>query len=166
MAESKIQEQVDQEAESKVPGKEDDAILRNHVLGALGVGMIPMPIVDMIALTGVQLNMLRKLAKQYDVPFSEDIAKPLLGSLIGGSLSVPFSYAFASLIKGFPLIGQTAGSMAMPVLAGATTYAVGKVFIRHFSSGGTFLTFSTEKVKEFYKEKFKEGRQVASSLKK
>ena len=37
----------------------------------------------------------------------------------------------------------------MPVIAGAA-YAVGKVFIQHFASGGTFLTFDPEKVRAHY----------------
>jgi len=38
----------------------------------------------------------------------------------------------------------------MPIVAGAATYAIGKVFVRHFASGGTFLTFNPEKVKDYY----------------
>ncbi len=156
--------------EPEVPVREQGAgneqVLRNHVLGALGVGLIPIPIVDLVALTGVQMNLLRRLAQEYDVPFSEDIVKHLLASLIGSTIPLSFSHTFASLIKGIPLIGQTTGALAMPILAGATTYAVGKVFIQHFASGGTFLTFDPEKVRAFYHEKFKEGQEIASQLKK
>ncbi|MBT8340994.1 MAG: YcjF family protein [Desulfatitalea sp.] len=144
----------------------NDTILRNHVLGALGVGLIPIPIIDLAALTGLQLNLVRKLAKAYDVPFSEDIVKHILATLIGSSIPVSFSRTFASLIKGIPLIGQTTGALAMPILAGATTYAVGKVFIQHFASGGTFLTFDPEKVKSYYNEKFNEGQEIAANMKK
>jgi len=156
----------EQESEGKVQGERVDTTLRHHVLGALGVGLIPIPIVDLVALTGIQLNLLRKLAAEYDVPFSEDLVKNILGSLIGGSIPVLFSRAFFSVIKGIPLIGSTAGALTMPILAGGTTYAVGKVFIQHFASGGTFLTFDPDKVREFYNEMFKEGQEMASNLNK
>jgi hypothetical protein len=70
------------------------------------------------------------------------------------------------VIKAIPVIGQTTGSLALPITAGATTYALGKVFVMHFASGGTFLTFNPEKVKEHYNTFLKKGRQVVSELKK
>ena len=43
------------------------------------------------------------------------------------------------------------------VFAGASTYAVGKVFTEHFASGGTFLTFDPEKVRKYYEQEFAQG---------
>jgi uncharacterized protein (DUF697 family) len=161
----KSQETVEiQEVEGKEQDGEASTTLRNHVLGAMGVGLIPIPIVDLVALTGIQLNLLRKLAAEYDVPFSEDLVKNILGSLIGGSVPVLFARGFFSVLKGIPVIGQTTSALTMPVLAGATTYAVGKVFIQHFASGGTFLTFDPDKVRDFYNEMYKEGQNIASNL--
>ena len=156
-----VQENVEMEA-----GEGSDNTIRNHVLGSMGVGLIPVPVVDLVALTGIQLNMLRKLAKAYDVPFTKDKVKNMIASLIGGGLPVTFSSAFASLIKSVPIIGQTTGALAMPILAGATTYAVGKVFTQHFASGGTFLNFDPDEVKDYYYEMFKEGQDKASKMKK
>lgn len=152
-------------AAAEAGDKDADKILRNHVLGSMGVGLIPIPLVDLVALTGVQLNMLRKLAKAYNIPFAQDKVKNLLASLIGGGIPVTFSNAVASLIKSVPVIGQTTGAVAMPILAGATTYAVGRVFVQHFASGGTFLNFDPEAVRDYYAAMFKEGEKVASGLK-
>ena len=151
---------------AKESGDSSEGTIRNHVLGSMGVGMIPIPVVDLVALTGIQLNMLRKLAKAYDIPFSKDKVKNILASLIGGGLPVTFSAAFTSLMKSVPIIGATAGVLAMPILAGATTYAVGKVFTQHFASGGTFLNFDPETVKDHYYEMFKEGQDLAAKIKK
>jgi uncharacterized protein (DUF697 family) len=154
-------------AQSPQTGAKADAdkVLRNHIIGSMGVGLIPVPLVDFVALTGIQLNMLRRLAKEYGVPFSKDKVKNTLASLLGSGLSISVSGGMTSLVKSIPVIGQTAGALAMPVLAGATTYAVGKVFIQHFASGGTFLDFDPEKVKDYYAEMFKEGEKVASEMK-
>ena len=51
----------------------------------------------------------------------------------------------------------------MPVINGATTYAVGKVFTQHFESGGTFLTFDAAKVREYFETQFKEGKSFMAS---
>jgi hypothetical protein len=44
------------------------------------------------------------------------------------------------------------GVLAMPALAGASTYAVGKVFELHFASGGTFLNFNPKSVQQHYEQ--------------
>ncbi len=150
-----------------VPKEEVDKILRHHVWGAIGVGLVPVPLIDLVALTGVQLNMLRKLAKVYQIPFSKDIAKNISSSLAGSALPVAVAPGVAaSVAKIIPIFGQTLGVVTMPIFAGAATYALGKVFTQHFASGGTFLTFDPEKVKDYYAEMFKEGEKVATEMKK
>jgi uncharacterized protein (DUF697 family) len=141
-------------------------LLRYHVWTAMGIGLIPVPIADLVALTGVQVNLLRMLAKRYHVPFRKGLVRNIVSSLIGGFIPVATTpIVVSSVVKAVPAIGQTAGVVTMPVIAGATTYALGKVFIQHFASGGTFLTFDPEKVKEYYAEMFKEGQDVAENLK-
>jgi len=145
--------------------EEGEKIIRSHVLGAMGVGLIPIPLVDVIALTGVHLNMLRKLAKLYAIPFSKDSGKNLIASLLGGTIPVSVSGTLASLVKAIPIIGQTTGALTMPATAGSMTYAVGRVFLQHFESGGTFLNFNPEEVKEHYARLFEEGKKVVAEVK-
>ncbi|MBI9089218.1 MAG: DUF697 domain-containing protein [Desulfobacterium sp.] len=139
-------------------------IIQNHVYGAMGVGMIPVPLVDLIAISGVQLNMLRKLCLLYDIPFSKDAAKTGIATLLGGVIPVSLSGALASLVKAIPIVGQTTSAIVMPAVSGAMTYAVGKVFVQHFESGGTFLTFNPEEVRAYYQQMFEEGKDVASGM--
>jgi len=152
---------------AEVSKEELTVILRHHVWGAMAVGLVPIPLVDLVAIMGVQINMLRKLAKAYNIPFFKDNAKNLLSSLIGSAVPVAVAPGVAaSLAKIIPIFGQTAGVITMPIIAGASTYAVGKVFIQHFASGGTFLTFDPDKVKDYYAEMLKEGEEVAAEIKK
>ena len=53
----------------------------------------------------------------------------------------------------------------MPIYSGAATWAIGKVFIQHFASGGTFLDFDPQKVKDYFRNLFEQGKEVASNLK-
>jgi hypothetical protein len=53
----------------------------------------------------------------------------------------------------------------MSIIGGASTYALGKVFIQHFESGGTFLDFDPEKVKEHFATLYKEGENIATTPK-
>jgi uncharacterized protein (DUF697 family) len=143
-----------------------DSVIRNHVLGSMGVGLVPIPLVDYVAISAVQLNMLRRMANIYEVPFSKDTVKHLVASLVGGGVPLVGANAFGSLIKSIPIVGQTIGVLTMPAIAGAATYAIGKVFVQHFASGGTFLNFNPEQVREHFEKLFKEGEKVASELKK
>ena len=44
-------------------------------------GLIPIPLVDMAAVGGVQLQMLRRLSEIYGVPFSDNLGKSVVASL-------------------------------------------------------------------------------------
>jgi uncharacterized protein (DUF697 family) len=144
--------------------KDGNKVIRNHMLVSMAVGLIPIPMADIVGITAVQLNMLRKLAKIHEIPFTRNKVKSVLTSLVGGGGSVPVAGGFASLVKAVPVVGTTVGAVSMPIVAGAVTYAVGKVFLQHFASGGTFLTFDPEKVREYYSEMFKEGKTAASDM--
>lgn len=141
--------------------KSTEKIIKNHMYGAMAVGLVPVPAVDLVALTGVQLNMLRKLSKLYDVPFSKDKGKNVIAALAGSSVPVVSAGPIMSLVKAVPVVGQTVGALSMSAVAGATTYAVGKVFVQHFASGGTFLNFDPDKVKAHYAKMLKEGHEVS-----
>ena len=155
---------------------EAEQVLRRHVWGAMGIGLIPVPIMDFAALSLLQLMLIRKLAKLYDIPFSNDIAKSLISSLFTSSLSFPAAAILtvgieklaltASIAKFIPGIGVSAAAATMPVIAGSATYALGKVFIRHFGSGGTFLTLDPDKTKNYYLKMFEEGKVVVADMKK
>ena len=150
----------------EVPQEELDRVIRHHVYTSMAVGLVPLPIVDFLGVAGIQLNLIRKLAKMYDVKFSKGTVKNILASLIGGAVPMAISPPLAaSFVKSVPLVGQSVGTVTMPIVSGASTYAIGKVFIRHFASGGTFLTFDTEKVKDYYQTMFKEGEKVAEESK-
>jgi uncharacterized protein (DUF697 family) len=121
--------------------------------------------VDVGVLFVVQLNMLANLSKHYQVPFSRNIGKSLISTLVGFITANSLRDSiFTSLMKTLPYIGFV-GTVSMPIYSGALTYAIGKIFIQHFESGGTFLTFKPYKVKKHFAQLYKEGQQIASSLK-
>ena len=145
-----------------VSKEEMDRLIRHHVWASIGVGLVPIPLVDMVGLTAIQVNLLRKIAKAYEISFFKDKVKNILGSLLGSTVpSAAGPTLAASIIKTVPVVGWTVGAITMPTIAGASTYAVGKVFVQHFASGGTFLTFDPEKTKEYFAQMFEEGRKVA-----
>jgi len=139
--------------------------VKNYMIGSLAVGLVPIPLVDLAAVTAIQLTMLHSLAKRYEIPFEKEMGKSVIASLLGGVFTTETAISVASVIKVIPVVGQISGAISVAILSGATTYAVGKVFIQHFESGGTFLDFDPEKVRNYFTEQFQEGQQVAAKLK-
>lgn len=138
-------------------------LIKKHAYGAAGIGLIPLPGVDFVALTALQLNLLRKLSNFYGIPFTEEIGKKVIGSLAAGYLPVAIALPVSSILKAIPLIGLATGILAGSAIAGASTYATGKVFVQHFESGGTFLNFDPTAVREYYQSQFKEGSSVVKN---
>jgi len=130
---------------------------------ARGVGLFPLPWVDFVALSSVQLTMLAQLSNIYAVEFSKNQGKSLILSLIGGGNPALFSGLILSKLGKFiPGIGTIASLLTLPFFAGASTYAVGKVFIKHFETGGTLLDFNPENTRDYFAEQFKQGRNKAT----
>jgi uncharacterized protein (DUF697 family) len=154
--------------EAPGPTKEAEAskIIGKNVLWAAGGGVIPFPLIDMIAVTVVELKMLKELAALYEVPFEEDQVKSVLVSLLAGLGAPTLGTALTvSLVKSIPVAGLASAFLAVPGLAAAFTYAVGKVFVQHFASGGTFLDFDPKTVREHFARQFEEGKLAVSKMK-
>jgi uncharacterized protein (DUF697 family) len=113
-------------------------------------GLIPVPLVDVFAVSGVQLQLLRRLSQMYGVPFSENMGKSVLASLMGSMIPATSGMGVTSALKGVPIIGALS-TLVMPTLSAGATYAIGKVFIEHFDSGGTLLDFNPPDYREFIK---------------
>jgi uncharacterized protein (DUF697 family) len=142
--------------------KEALAIARRYRAWSAAAGLLPLPGFDVAAILAVQLKMLADLAKVYELPFRRDIAKEVISSLLGSVLTVTVAQASSSAIKGVPVIGQIAGMVVQPALAVAVTWAIAKVFIQHFESGGTFLDFHPETVKAYFLEQFEAAKRGVS----
>lgn len=143
--------------------KHADTIIRNHIIWSMGAGLIPVPIVDFFAVSGIQLDMIRQLCKLYDQDFKESEGKAIITSLTGSGLA---RMGAKAMIKFIPGIGSVLGGVTMAVLSGASSFALGEVFKKHFETGGTFLDFDAKRLKKMYDEKFEKGKVVAEQIKK
>ena len=146
--------------------KQADAIIHRNVLWALGAGVVPLPVLDIAAVSAVELKLLKELSDIYSVEFSKKIAKKIIfslltsagvlgiGCLIGGSLS-----------KLVPFIGTTVGFVSVPVIVAAFTHGLGRVFLMHFEAGGTLLDFDAVAMRQYFKKEFEKGKEVAAAMK-
>lgn len=144
--------------------KHAETIIRNHILWSMGAGLlIPVPVADVLAVSALQLDMIRQLCRVYQLDFAETQGKAVVTALTSSTLA---KVGARSLIKIIPGIGQLVGGVASSIFNGASTYALGEVFKKHFESGGTILDFDPERLRKLYREKFEKGKKVAEQLKK
>lgn len=141
-----------------------ERIVQDHVLLATAAGFIPGPGIDLAAGFAVQAALLGRLSKLYGVSYSENVGKGVVMSLASSLGGLGAGMIGSSVIKLVPLVGTVAGSIGLPVTMGAFTYALGKVFIAHFESGGTFIDFNPKAYGEYFRTMFKRGKTVASDV--
>ncbi len=139
-------------------------LVNRYSLYSAGVGLIPVPVVDMAGVAAIQVKMLSEMSAIYDVPFSSNQTKSIVAALIGGI--APTSLAASGLgqvFRSIPIIGQAFGFLTVSLFATAATWAVGRVFIQHFESGGTFLNFDPAKAGQKLQEEFEKAKSAGAS---
>ena len=142
-------------SEAMAPGEDRDA-LANRLVTRFAMwsgvaGLLPFPVVDVVAIGGLQVQMVRRLSQIFGVPFSENRGKAIIMSLAGTLIPTTSGIGAASAMKFVPIFGTITGGLVMPALSAGATYAIGKAFIQHFASGGTLLDFNPPDYREFIK---------------
>ena len=137
-----------------------DRIIRSHVIWAMGAGLIPLPLLDIAAVTGIQFDMIKQLASLYHVNLTQAEGKTFLSALTGGT----FAAIGSSLIKAIPGIGTVLGGVSMAITSGASTYAVGQVVHGQLATSGGLFDIDMERAKRAYAEAFEAGKVYASKL--
>lgn len=156
-------------SKSKVKVQSEDLnskIVRKHVLLSMGVGVIPVPLLDIAGITAVNLRMISKIASNHGDKFNKQIATNVITSLVASmGAQGAATGAFGSLMKAIPFVGSVTGALTYPAVAGATTFALGQVFIRHYEAGGTLLSLDVDAVKGFYNEQYDKGKSRVKNIK-
>ncbi len=168
--ETKAGDQAGESSAASEPAlsRQDEAkkIIRRNVYWTLGLGAIPIPLVDVAGVIVAQVKMVRELAAHYEVDFSESRAKAIVTTLItsigGHTLS---NAVIGSLVKLVPVIGYTFSLVSMPVIGGALTMTLGNIFMMHFESGGTLLDFDAEAMREHFRSQFDDNKIVVEEIK-
>ena len=123
----------------------------------MGAGAIPIPLLDLAAVTAVQMDMIKQLCDLYYKDYNEVTGKALIAALTG---SMTARYG-ASLVKTIPGIGSLLGGVSMVVLSGASTYAVGQVCANFLAGNVNLENIDVDKAKKMFEEKIEEGKQKA-----
>lgn len=138
---------------------EASRIISSATKWSAATGLIPVPVLDLVALAAVQAKMVTDVSALYGQSFSEEavrgVISVLLGTLLPGTVA---RYATVAIAKGVPAVGLVVGVVSFGALGAAATYAVGKVFVRHYERGGAFHNFDPKHVEADLKREFAAAR--------
>lgn len=132
-------------------------IVRQYTVWAAGGGLLPMPLVNIATVTGLQVSMLERLSKLYDADYSRSTAQMFVSALTGTTV-LSVGYRASTALRFVPGIGTVIGGAAMSTLAGASTYAIGQATIKSLETSGDLLHVDIEQAKDTFDEAFKRGR--------
>jgi uncharacterized protein (DUF697 family) len=123
-------------------------IVHRYMVYSAGAGLIPLAGLDVTVLAGIHVSLIKQLCDYYEVEFSEHTARPvlvaILASMIPGTLGSLVSRRTLALL---PFVTHVVGLAGMSAFSALVSYGLGKIFIRHFESGGTLRNFDVEHLK-------------------
>ena len=142
-----------------------DDCIKNHVIAAMGIGFVPSFLVEVIGVTGIEVKMIRDLAEIYHFPVpTKLVAYKVLVSLIGSIAPFFVAAKLHSAVKTVPIFGHATYLAVLSVTNGAAVFAVGKIFQRHYESGGTFLSSDNSELRKYFRKSYDEGKDVVRAL--
>jgi uncharacterized protein (DUF697 family) len=127
--------------------------------------LLPLPLLDVALVTGIQVKMVSDLAKLYGVAFEKEVARSavtaLLAALVPAAGRQAALWVSSSALKSIPLVGTLLGTVASTVLAGVVTRALGRVYAMHFEAGGTLLDLHPAAMHSYFREALSAEAEVA-----
>jgi uncharacterized protein (DUF697 family) len=109
-----------------------EAIINRYALISAAVGLLPMPGLDMAALTGIQIKMIDSLAEHFGKNYTEAQGRHTLTALTGGVATPLAGQAIANAVMFVPFAGPIVAFAARPAAAAASTRMVGHLALERF----------------------------------
>lgn len=141
------------------PVAESLRIVSLHSKIAAAVGLLPGGLLNFAAVLAVQVPMVWRIARAFGQKATKEQIRGLILSLFGSLIPAGIGQSAGIAIASLPAVvaGTVVYFVATPILAYALTRAVGNVFIMHFESGGTLLTFDPKAFTEYFVNEFKKA---------
>jgi uncharacterized protein (DUF697 family) len=127
-------------------------IVRARALLSALVGLVPWLPLALAALVGIHLASLRALSGAYRVPLDRNLGRGAVASLLATGLAVAAARLAASLVRILPIPAWLVGVVCLGGGAAASTYVLGRVFIKHFEAGETLLSLDPTATKEYFRQ--------------
>ncbi len=121
-------------------------IVHRYMAISAGAALIPFAGVDVLALAGIHVALIKELCEHYDIDFNEHTARNVLigvaGSIVPGTVG---SILGRKILGTLPVANAVVGWTRMSAGSAALSYGIGRLFIEHFEGGGTLLSMDHRK---------------------
>jgi uncharacterized protein (DUF697 family) len=124
---------------------------------AATAGAIPVPLLDLLILPGIQSRMIYHLARFYGQPLTAARFLEVASTL---GLGMLLRQASREVVKFIPYVGSVAGG----VVAGASTFALGKAFCYYYSAIHQGHVPQPEDLRRYYQEQLTLAEHAWKSL--
>jgi uncharacterized protein (DUF697 family) len=128
-----------------------------HIIGysslATSAGALPIPWLDLLILPAIQTRMVYHLAQLYGQPLRAQRFLELASTL---GLGIMFRQAVREVMKFIPYVGSVLGG----VLAGASTFALGKAFCFYYSAVQQGHVPQPEELRHYYQEQLAQAKHL------
>ena len=111
-------------------------------------GALPVPLVDLLLLSGIQSRMVIHLAQLYGQSLTGQRFLEIASTL---GLGMLMRQGSRMLLKYIPLIGPVLGTVASGALAGASTFALGKAFCYYYRAVHQGHVPQPEELRRYYR---------------
>jgi len=126
-------------------------IVYRYMAVSAGAALIPVPGIDTTILAGVHVALIKQLCDHYGVDFTEHGARNILiavaGSVVPGTIG---SIAGRKVLTLVPSTARVFGWALISASSAAFSYAIGRLFIHHFESGGTLLSLDPKALHDVF----------------
>ena len=128
---------------------------------SLLASVVPLPFVDMAAITSVQVKMIYELCKTYEVDFEHKAALAIASGVAGGAAVQTLAGVVAKqMVRFAPGVGQVFMFAVEPAISYVTTQAIGATFISHFETDGRMHDFNPENIKQYIAAQIEKRKQM------
>jgi uncharacterized protein (DUF697 family)/predicted GTPase len=124
---------------------------------AATAGAVPVPLADLLLVSGVQSRMIYHLAQLYGQPLTAHRFLEIATTL---GMGVLVQQTSRSLLKLLPGIGTVVGSVAYGVLAGSSTFALGQAFCYYYRAVHEGHVPQPEDLRRYYREQLIQAEQL------
>lgn len=137
-----------------------------HIIGysltASGLGALP--VVDLVAVSAMQVKLLHGLATLYEQTWDKDTITTFFG-MMGASVASGLIARMLgrSIVKLIPVWGQTVGAVWGASSSGATTYALGKASVYFLSRRKMGLNVDAKLLRQVYSDALAQGAAILKS---
>jgi uncharacterized protein (DUF697 family) len=141
-----------------------EEIVKNRSLLAAGMGIVHLPLFNLVSVTAIQVSMVQSITRLYNIEVKKSWIKNVIASVLGGLGATALSGAAAKTLGVTPLLGTSLVALSAPAMNGLVTYAIGYMFIRYFEAQEGFLKANAGALKEWFADGFKDGREKLGDL--